>query len=127
MPIRVKKTPGDGPTYGDVRAGAYNNVHQIKLAVSGLSAAADADGYIPPGLPIRNAGTVGALVSGADQSAVVIGPEAVRLGAADHFANVILDGPLNRGMIEANIGRVLSANELAALTAAGFVFAAPTA
>lgn len=113
MPITVSTTAG-GASFIEVRGGAYNNVHQIKLSASALAASRDANGYLPPGLPVQKAGTP---VSGASQVAVVIGPEPVKLGAADIFANVILDGPLTRDAIEDNLGRVLSANELAALAA----------
>lgn len=113
MPIAFSTTAG-GPSYIDVRGGAYNNVHQIKLGAAGLAASRDADGYLPPGLPVL---LTGAPVSGAGQTAVVIGPEPVKLGSVDLFANVIIDGPLTRDAIEDNLGRVLSANELAALAA----------
>jgi hypothetical protein len=82
----------------------------------------DATGYLPVGLPIRADGTP---VSAGGQTLIgggLLGPEAVGPFAAgtdpDVFANVIVDGPVNKDMIEDNLGRVLSANELAALALA---------
>lgn len=117
MPISVTTTAG-GTGYVDIRVGGSHNIHQALIDVSNIAADIDDDGYIPPGLPLQAAGT---LVSGADQVvAFVVGPEAVQAGAADHMANVFLDGALNRDAIEDNIGRALSANEVAALAAGGF-------
>lgn len=115
MPITSSSTAG-GTGYIDIRVGTAHNVHQATLDVSAITA--DADGYIPPGLPLQASG---APVSGVSQTAkYVVGPEAVKEGAADHFGNVLLDGPLNQDAIEDNLGRVLTADELSALAAGGF-------
>ena len=115
MPLSITSTAG-GTGYADIRVGDSHNVHQMLFDVSAITA--DSDGYIPPGLPLLADGSA---VSGADQTATgVVGPEPVKEGAADHFGNVILDGALNRDMIEDNLGRSLSANELTALANGGF-------
>ena len=115
MPLSVSSTAG-GTAYVEIRVGSAHNIHQELLDVSAITA--DADGYIAPGLPIISGGGA---VSGADQTATgVVGPEPVKEGAADHFGNVILDGALNQDAIEDNLGRVLSANELTALSNGGF-------
>ena len=115
MPITITTSPG-GTAYADIRVGTVHNIHQALVVVAGVTA--DADGMIPPGLPLQADGTV---VSGASQTAkYVVGPEAVRKGAANHFANAILDGALNQDMIEDNLGRPLTANEVSALTAGNF-------
>jgi hypothetical protein len=117
MPMSVSSTPG-GSAYVDIRVGDSHNIHQILLDVSGLTAADDADGYLPPGLPLL---ATGLPVSGAGQTAVaVLGPEAVKIGTDDIFGNCFLDGALNQDAIEDNLGRVLSANEIAALGLGGF-------
>lgn len=118
MPISVTTTAG-GTGYIEIRLDPKGcETHQAIIDVSTLGAFDDADGYLPPGLPLLAAGGP---VTGAGQTAVyVVGPEAVKLGAADHFGNVILNGFLVRDAIEDNLGRVLSADELAALTAGGF-------
>jgi hypothetical protein len=121
MPIKVRTTAG-ATAYGDIRAGAYNNVRQLKLDISNLFAAVDAQGYLPVGLPIEADGTtvdadLGTLVGGG-----LLGPEAVGPFPADTeadvFANVITSGQVNQDMIEDNLGRALTAFELTALAAA---------
>jgi hypothetical protein len=118
MPINVTSTAG-GTGYIEIRLDPKGcETHQAILSVSALGAADDANGYLPPGLPLKADGTP---VTGSGQTAAyVLGPEAVKLGAANHFANVILNGFLVRDAIEDNLGRALSADELAALTAGGF-------
>jgi hypothetical protein len=118
MAIGVTVTPG-GTGYIEIRLDPNGcETHQAKFDVSELGAADDSDGMMPPGLPLQADGSP---VDGAAQTAAyVVGPEAVRLGSADFFGNVILNGILVRDAIEDNLGRVLSANELAALTAGGF-------
>jgi hypothetical protein len=118
MPIGVTVTAG-GTGYIEIRLDPKGcETHQTKFDVSELGGVDDADGYLPPGLPLQADGSP---VDDAAQTATyVVGPEAVKLGTADHFGNVILNGFLVRDAIEDNLGRVLSANELAALTAGGF-------
>lgn len=112
-PISVNTTaaPG-GNSYSDIRVGEVQ-VHQILYDVSSLTGVDDANGSLPPGLPILANGNP--VTGGADVAYGVVGPEPVQLGAVDHFANIILAGVLNRDAIEDNLGRVLSANELAAI------------
>jgi hypothetical protein len=115
MPISVSNTAG-GTAYGDIRVGEGHGIHQVKLNATNLAASRDADGYLPVGLPVKIDGNP---ISGASQAVYgFVGPEAVKLGSADIFGNVILSGPLNKDMIEDNLGRVLSANELAGIPAA---------
>ena len=118
MPIEVTKTTG-GIGYIEIRLDPKGcETHQAKMDVSELGGVDDADGYLPPGLPLQADGSP---VDASSQTAVyVVGPEPVKVGAVDHFGNVILNGILVRDAIEDNLGRVLSANELAALTAGGF-------
>jgi hypothetical protein len=118
MPIRVTSTAG-GIGYIEIRLDPKGcETHQAVFDVSELGAADDADGYLPPGLPLL---ATGGPVTGAAQTAVyVVGPESVKLGTVDHFGNVILNGFLVRDAIEDNLGRALNANELSALTAGGF-------
>lgn len=118
MPMKSEVTAAAGSAYIDIRAGAYNNIHQQIIDVSALAAAVDADGYLPPGLPLLAAG--GPVTAAAQTATGVVGPEAVELGSADHFGNVFKDGPLNKDAIEDNLGRALSADELSALAAGGF-------
>lgn len=112
MPMSVTNTAAKGVTYSDIRIGECQ-VHQVKLDVSTLGGVDDANGTLPVGLPI---GVGGIPVAGTTDVVVgIIGPEAVHLGAADHFGNVIISGNLNYDAICDNLGRVWDANELASV------------
>lgn len=118
MPISVRSTGNGGTFYGDVRVGDKQTIHQVTLDVAALAGAADADGYLPPGLPLKADGTP----VGTGESAVcVLGPESVKLADVDVFANAIYSGGLNRAAIESNLGRALSADEATSLSAAPFI------
>jgi len=117
-PLRVSSTAGD-KSYIDIRVGGGDfTVHQIKADISELGANVDADGYLKPGTPLRTTGAIGAPITGAGQGDVVlVGPEPVRIGAADHTVNAFFAGVFSRQAIEANLGRVLTADELASIAA----------
>lgn len=108
MPLSFTTTQNPGDSYVDVRVGEGHAIHQIKLNAANLAASRDADDYLPAGLPVKADGTA---VAATQAPYAFIGPEAVKLGANDIFANVILTGVLNRDAIEANLGRVLTADE----------------
>lgn len=116
MPMQVTNTSSKGTSYSDIRVGECQ-VHQVKLDVSGLTGEDDANGTLPVGLPITSAGIP--VAAGTDVIAGIIGPEPVHLEAADHFGNIIISGNLNRDAIEDNLGRALTANELAAIALVG--------
>jgi hypothetical protein len=101
-----------GQGYVDIRVGDGHGIHEGLIDVSTLGAADDAEGYLPPGLPLTAAGDP---VGSGESAYGVIGPEPVKMGAADHFGNMIMTGILNRDAIEDNLGRVLSADELAGI------------
>lgn len=111
MPMSVTNTAG-GTSYVDIRVGTGHQIHQMLIDVSTLSGAVDADGYLPPGLPLD---TTGAPVGASETAYGIVGPEPVKLGSADHFGNCFLTGALNKDAIEDNLGRVLSTDELAGL------------
>ena len=117
MPLSVTSTAG-GTAYVDIRVGGSHNIHQVVTDVSDFAADIDADGNIPVGLPLKSDGTaadgtVGEAIFG------VVGPEPAD-GSADGPVNVILDGALNQDAMEDNLGRALTANEIAALAEGGF-------
>lgn len=122
MPIRITSTAApSGTNYIDIRMGGGHSIHQLKLDVSTLGSAVDANGTLPPGLPIKISSGVGVPVAGTTDDVVFIGPEPVRIGAdtTDIFGNVIRTGDLVRDAIEDNLGRVLNSNELASIAAKG--------
>lgn len=115
MPISVTVTAG-GVAYGDIRVGEGHGIHQLLINAANVASARDADGYLPPGLPLKADGT---LVAATQATVCMVGPEAVKVGSVNVFANAIFSGPVNRDMIEDNLGRVLSADELTGATAVG--------
>lgn len=112
MPIQVTNVAAVGVAYGDIRVGTCQ-VHQVLIDVSTLTGVDDANNSLPVGLPIK---ANGAPVTGAtDVVFGLIGPEPVKLQAADHFGNCFISGSFNRDMIEDNLGRALDSNELASI------------
>lgn len=107
MPISVTNTAG-GTGYVDIRVGTGHQIHQTLLDATALAASRDADGYLPPGLPISAAG--GLVTTGTAYG--VLGPEPVKLGSANVFGNCFLLGTLNRDAMEDNLGRPLTAAEI---------------
>lgn len=83
------------------------------IDVSAVAGAADADGYLPPGLGIAADGTVAH--AAATTATCVIGPEPVKVGGADHFGNAIFSGVLNRDALEDNVGSAQGATLPAAI------------
>lgn len=117
MPISVDRTAGD-TGFVDIRVGDGHGIHQQIIDVA-TQTATDVNGYLPPGVPLQASGVpvTNTATVGTQVVAGVVGPESVKLGAANHFGNAILTGVLNRDAIEDNLGRVLSANEIAAFDA----------
>jgi len=110
--MSVTNTAAAGIAYADIRVGECQ-VHQVLIDVSTLTSVDDANNSLPVGLPIK---ANGAPVTGTtDVVFGLIGPEPVKLGAADHFGNCFVSGSFNKDMIEDNLGRALDANELASL------------
>lgn len=116
MPISFTATPAPGTGYADIRVGGSHNIHQAPIAAA---VTADAQGYFMPGTPLQADGT--AISAGSQVAKFVVGPEAVRKAATGATqGNTFLDGAISQDMIEDNLGRVLNANEIAALAAGGF-------
>lgn len=115
-----------GTAYAAVIVGAVLGMTHIKLDVSTLTPAeVDANGYVKPGVPLQKDGT---LVSAAGQSVYGITIEASHfrvdnMGLAadttDPIIAVCTLGVVNLDIVEDNLGRPLSANELAAFNSAG--------
>jgi hypothetical protein len=111
MPISFSSRAG-GTGYIDIRAtDDGHGIGQGLIDVDTLGAYDDADGVLPPGLPLLATG--GPVTAGSAYG--IIGPEPVKMGAVDHFGNMILTGVLNRDAIEANLGRALTAAELSGI------------
>jgi hypothetical protein len=128
MPMSVTKTTG-GIGYGNPFIGGVNHPAQIKVDVSGLTIAeVDQYGYLKPGVPLTKAGIlVGASpafpygVTFEAQKIVPDNPTDVTLAAVtvDPIITVNTVGHANRDIIEDNLGRALTAEEIAGFDAAG--------
>ncbi len=101
-------------------------VTQVLIDISVMTTAeVDAQGMVKPGVPLTQAGIlVGAAVAvfGVTYEPVkrrtqtsIVGADNANLAAdtADFFIGVITSGTVSRRAIEANLGRVLTANEIA--------------
>ena len=126
MPISVTTTAG-GDVHPNPFIGPVNHTAPVLLDVSTLSSdEVDANGYIKPGVLLQQNGD---LISGASQIAYGAVVEAVKVadgnqagdlsGASDVMIPVAIWCLINRDILEDSLGRVLSANELAAVDIAG--------
>ena len=144
MPITSTVRRAASTGYGSPFVDGPRDVEQITVDMSTLTYAdgsggeVDADGYIIPGTPLQaaNSAAPGALVSSTGQYVGVV-IEAVKVpglttvaadatvqAATDFQVAVARGGLLNRDMVEDNLGRALSANELAALELSGIHYTA---
>lgn len=128
MPLKVKKTAG-GTTYAPVFLGEILAMEQVLVDVSELTTAeVDADGWLKPGVPFKQDGT---LADGSghiyavnpepqDLMLSTIPPTDVSLAADTKTFPLGMGtmGIVNRDVIEDNLGRALTANELTAFTTA---------
>lgn len=128
MPMRVKKTAGD-TTYAPVFLGEILAMEQVLVDVSELTTAeVDADGWLKPGVPFKQDGT---LADGSGRIYAVnpepqnlflatVPPTDVSLAADTKLFPLGMGtmGTVNRDIIEDNLGRALTANELTAFEAA---------
>lgn len=127
MPMKVTTSAIGGQDYGNPFVGPTLFPSQIAVVLTGFtSAEIDSLGYLRPGTPIKVDGT---LVSGAAQVIHGVIPEAIKVangnaagdisGAGTQQLTVITIGQVNKKIIEDNLGRVLTANEISAFGAAG--------
>lgn len=105
-------TDAGGTSYIDIRFGVGHVIHEGLLDATALAASRDADGNLPPGLPVSSTGGIVA----AGNAYGIIGPEPQKLGTNNRLGNMIFAGGVSRKKIEANLGRVLSAAELTGLS-----------
>ena len=128
MPMLVEKTAG-GMTHSNPFIGGVNHPAQITIDVSGLTTnEVDQFGYLKPGVPLTKTGVlVGASpafvygVTFEAQKIVPANPTNTTLAAVtvDPIITINTVGHVNRDVIEDNLGRALTANEIAGFDAAG--------
>lgn len=128
MPLKIKKTVGT-TTYGPVFLGEILAMEQILVDVSELTTdEVDADGWLKPGVPFKQDGT---LADGSGHIyAVNPEPQDLMLDTVPPTNGTLAAdtktfplgmgtmGTVNRDIIEDNLGRALTANELTAFATA---------
>lgn len=137
MPMTVTETTGNNvyasPFIGPVDHPVHAKIDVSALLIDGANGAqVDAKGYLKPGTPFKLVGvdavpldgTAGEYVYGCVIEAtqiVPVAPTNATLGAvtADPFVALNTQGLINRDILEDNLGRALSAAEIAAFAAAG--------
>jgi hypothetical protein len=124
MPLSVESTAG-GLAHSPVFVGEIQGTDVVKVDLSDLSdEEVDADGYIKPGVPLDKSGNIvgsGVPVWGVTIEAIKVatgGTDAILDAATDCFVTVGF-GLCNRDVMEDNLGRVLSADEIAGFDLAG--------
>lgn len=131
MPLRVAKATGT-TGYGNPFVGAVLGLQQVVVDISELTTKeVDADGFLKPGVPFKKDGTLADGTGG--EFIYAVNPEPISIGhatipptdaslAAD-TATIPLGmgtiGEINRDIVEDNLGRALTSDELAAFNAAG--------
>ena len=126
MPISITTTTG-GTVHGNPFVGPIDQTAHVKADLSALSTnEVDADGYLKPGVPLTAAGilvgTSPAYVFGVVPEAVKIAADnatATLSAATDCFVAVGTVGQVSQDIIEDNLGRSLTADELAGFNRAG--------
>ena len=129
MPIQVHNPATTGGTsYESPFIGPVDHTFGLKVNIANLTTAeVDEDGVLKPGVPLK---VDGSLVNGAGQAVfgVTMWPiklvegNTVALRVGTFEVSVALQGNINRDIAEDNLGRVYSANEIAAFAAAGANF-----
>jgi hypothetical protein len=124
MPIVIASTAG-GLAHSPVFVGQITGTDVVKVDLSDLSdEEVDADGYIKPGVPLAKDGSIvgaGVAVWGVTIEAIKVatgGTDAILDAATDCFVTVGF-GLCNRDIMEDNLGRALSADEIAGFDLAG--------
>ena len=130
MPLSVVKTAGT-TTYGHPLVGDSGPLLQVVVDISELTTAnVDADGFIVPGTSFKSDGTQpdgsGFMYAMVVEPIKIIDyvPTDVLLAAdtATIPVGCAVGGVINRDVVEDNLGRAMTANELAAAVAAGSQF-----
>ncbi len=129
MDVRV--IAGGDELYLDVFMGDLDNVDTALLDVSTLTAAeVDSYGWVKPGVPLQLTGGNLALITAANQTVYTVTPSPIQLRGRYDNANLAADtrdihaqapttGAVQRKAMEKNLGRVLSANEIAGFALPG--------
>lgn len=136
MPFKREVVTAGGAQYGYPFVDGPRDVEQITVDLSTLTFAdesggeVDGDGYLIPGTPLNQNGDLctgsptdeyvyGVVTAPAYVGSDPIDADADLDGLTDIQVAVARSGLINRDIVEDNLGRALSASELAAFVAAG--------
>lgn len=137
MPPITSSTINEGSRYGFPFLGNIDERLSERLDVSSLfnTGLVDANGYLIPGSPLRLVAQELVPVSGASQKVRGLTFEAVKVAksnsetdlnnADDVDVVVAVIGTVDRAIVENNLGRVLSANEVSAIEDSHLVLSDP--
>lgn len=127
MPVIFTTASGSGTTYGNPFLGPLDHTAQISVNLALLTnAEIDDHGYVKPGIPLTKAGI---LVAGSPAFVYGVTVEAIKvandnlsgtisaLGSQDIAVGTV--GEVLQQMCADNLGRALTANELAGFDRAG--------
>lgn len=126
--MEITQTQAGGDVYASPFIGPVDLRRQLNVDVTALTnTVVDSNGYLKPGTPLQYDGT---LVDGASQIAGIV-VEAQKVAAGNDATSIAAGGTkmvaiathgnANKKIIEDNLGRVLSANEIAAIGAGHIV------
>lgn len=127
MPMSITNTAG-GNSYGNPFVGPIDHPDHLRIDVSALTTdEVDTYGNLKPGVPFTKTGlpvTTGLFVYGVTIEAVKIVPNAptntsLGLVTVDPLVAVATIGLVNRDIVEDNLGRALTAFEIAGFDLAG--------
>lgn len=126
MPISQSRISTGDEAYSNVFVGPVDHPATVTVDPSALGdTVVDADGYIPAGFPLSAAGAavgVGVAVFGCliEATKVAASNSAADLTAAANVDVVVgTIGQVNRAILEDNLGRALTADEIAGFGLAG--------
>lgn len=137
MPPITSSTTNEGTRYGFPFLGNIDERLSERLDVSTLhdTGLVDANGYLKPGSPLRLSSQLLVPVDGADQKVRGITFEAIKVAKSNSATDlnnaddldvvVAVIGTVDRAIVENNLGRVLSANEVTAIENANLVLTDP--
>lgn len=127
MPMRRRTLTTPGTIYGRPAVGPTDHMFQLACNIAGLTnVEIDEDGFLKPGVIFARDGS---LVGIAPDYAFGFIPEPIQVangnaagdisGAGVQQIGVVIIGAMNRKIAEDNLGRVLTADEIAGFERAG--------
>jgi hypothetical protein len=129
MPIAITNEAG-GMSYANPFVGPVDHPAHVKVDISGLTDdEVDAKGYLKPGVPLKENGTLvgsaeavfGVVIEAVKLPLAVLPATTSSLGSetGDCFVAVATIGQVNRDIIEDNLGRALTSDEVTGFGLAG--------